>query len=341
MTAPIYQEKTWQYANNSEARTPASVADNAAHFAWYILALLTGNIALRDFDDSAIAGGSVAGKWVIDRTCDSVTAGVLGDGVDHLHIGGAYTLGDWVRAAGGSAHSWAVLHHTGLGFYLCVDFSGSAANQIKLILSKSSFSTGGTATDCPTAANSSGAGTDLPVVHTSTITANRKRAALSTDGNFFILTGFDTLGKFDVFIAGVALAGTRTGEAHNFWIIHEQTNNAPGVPQGAGATILGRSATAGAVTTPGLCALTFVNTTQAVCAVVDGKDATDNALGDSVIVIATYTPKSERGRLVDFSWCPQGVVDSLNGYLIPATGPAEFMRAGFWFVPSNSVSQTM
>ncbi len=344
MTTPIYQSKTWQYANNSAVRTAASVRDAAVHNIWYLCALLTGNVALRDFDDNAIAGGSVLGKWTIEKSSN----GVVQNSSDNLHIAGAYTLGDWVQNTPGNAHSWVVLKSpVSMGpFYLCFDDSESVTYAFGVFMSKSPFTlTAGSLTARPTASNECGAVT-TPVVRNLTISGQgRKRAALCTDGNFFMLEQTDGQGRFSSSFIGATLAETRTNEAHNFWWMNESTNNIPGIPTGNPAALggmFGRDALGtGAAILPGLYWLAGAASGSALSQIISGRDATDNAFGNQAVVVGVTSPASERGRLVDITWCAQGVVDHINGDLIPATGIGEFVRAAYMYFPSNGVMQVM
>ncbi len=344
MTAPIYQSKTWQYANNDAQRTAASARDANAFQAWYLAALLTGNIALRDFDDNAILAGSVLGKWTIEWVSNGVVAGAPGVVGDVLHLASSYSLADWVRANAGSPHSGIVLKSpVSMGpFYINIDDSGSQPYYFQMNMSKSAY-TGGDASNKPTAANESVSG-DMSFARNVAPGAGRKRAGLCTDGNFFCLDSTDGEQRFTTYFIGATLAETRTGDNHNFWVMSETSNNTPGVPFGNPSGLgchLGRSAIAGAIITPGLFMLTNVSNSQQIHAVIPGRDATDHTFSNSSIVIATSTPASERGRLVDFTWCAQGVIDHINGDLVPDVGIGEFVRSGTMYFPSNGVMQGM
>ncbi len=342
MTTPIYQTKTWQYANNVEARTPASVNDNMAHYSWFLKAFLMGDIPMVDFDNAAIDPGDLEGLWTMYSSCNSVTAGSAGDGVDYLG-GATYDATKWVRAAAGVAHSWMVLKSPdAMGpFYVCIDWTGTSANTVKMVMSKSPFSTGGTTTNRPTATNEA-TNADVNLCSASVITANKKRAALCTDGNFFTAMNVDGTARFDTFTCGATLAETRAGDAHNFWLINDHSVSTAGAPNtGQTITIWGRSAIAGAITIPGLCTLYSTASSTAVFATVTGLDATDSLLGNGPIVIMTATPASIRGKFVDFSWAPHGLTNCIVGDLVPISGIGEFMRCGMWFVPSNGVFQAM
>lgn len=361
MTTPVLQTKTWQYATNAGVRTPASVADALAYQAWWIAAFLTGNVALKDFDNNAIAGGSVLGKWTIYSSCDSASAGSPNDGVDHLHIGGAYTPGDWVRADEGTPHSWYVLKSpatlVGGPFYIGINFNGSTAASLSYFMSKSPYITGGTTANKPTASNEAISLANRAATHNATITQGRMRGTLATDGNFVIQHSIDGWAYFDYFLAGCTLAETGTlgtEEQHNFWFLNDFENTSIGQPPGApqmanwqsftsNSHTLGRGPTAG-VLTGGVTLEEPYAGGAAVFAGTWGKDATSNKFRNRQIVLVTTNPNSERGVIVDITLCPRSNTAWLTGDFVPDSGVGqfrEFMRAADFLVPANGVTQVL
>lgn len=99
--------------------------------------------------DSAGAAAAAAGNFTVDYSCDSVTAGTKGDGVDRW---AASTNLVW--AAAGVAHSWIVLAQTGIGasFEVCIDLTNGNVEHAVILMSATGF-TGGTTTNRPTAAD--------------------------------------------------------------------------------------------------------------------------------------------------------------------------------------------
>ncbi len=91
-------------------------------------------------------GIPTSSAWAVDYSCDSVTAGAAGDGVDRW--GDTFDGTKIVRAAAGTAHSWMVLKHASLGYWACIDYSGAADNNVVIAFSKTAF-TGGTTTGRP------------------------------------------------------------------------------------------------------------------------------------------------------------------------------------------------
>lgn len=98
--------------------------------------------------DAANAATASTNNFAVDYSCDGVTAGAAGDGVDRWAIN---TDLDW--AVSGSAHSWTVLKQTALAggtLYVCVDLNSASVNQASVVISRAGF-TGGTTTNRPTA----------------------------------------------------------------------------------------------------------------------------------------------------------------------------------------------
>jgi hypothetical protein len=90
---------------------------------------------------------------VMDYSCNGVTAGTKGDGVDRIA-----TTANIVRAAGASAHTWWVLKFPGIHANAEVLFDFNAApgngNLCTMSVSTSVGFTGGTTTAAPTASDS-------------------------------------------------------------------------------------------------------------------------------------------------------------------------------------------
>lgn len=87
--------------------------------------------------------------WTVRYSCDSVTAGTAGDGVDRW-----IDVGDLVHNTSGNAHSWIVLAQSGLGgLQIVLDYDSGAGGEelVSIIISLSSGFTGGTTTARPTA----------------------------------------------------------------------------------------------------------------------------------------------------------------------------------------------
>ncbi|HSX21505.1 MAG TPA: hypothetical protein VLE97_01870 [Gaiellaceae bacterium] len=158
--------KTWQFnVNNAIVALGSSLADNRR--------------LLRSIKNAMV--GFTTNPWTMRYSCDSVTAGTAGDGVDRWTADANLV---WANA--GSAHSWAVIRQTGIAtnFELLLSCE-TAAGLGQILTAYISFSagfTGGTTTARPTAtdeqvlisaANWSGVSTDV---------ASRWSVMQSTDG---------------------------------------------------------------------------------------------------------------------------------------------------------------
>jgi hypothetical protein len=105
--------------------------------------------AMKDIKDALKTLGS--NPWVVDHSCNSVTAGAAGDGNDRWSA-----ITDLVWNNAGSAHSWIVLKQTGISanFQICIDLNSSVTSHpISITVSPSSGFSGGTTTNRPTAAD--------------------------------------------------------------------------------------------------------------------------------------------------------------------------------------------
>lgn len=94
----------------------------------------------------ALVASLKAGNFTVVRSCDGVTVGAAGDGVDRW-----VDAADLVFAPSGGAHSWMVLQ--GLGFQLLIDLVSPTVlgDQLRIRGSISGFDTGGTVFAAPTA----------------------------------------------------------------------------------------------------------------------------------------------------------------------------------------------
>lgn len=127
--------KTWQYSLRN-----AVVAQGTL--------LATGQRLLRLIKNSMKGFGTL--PWVVQYSCDSVTAGAAGDLVDRWAADA-----NLVWANPGSAHSWIVLRQTGIAtnFEVCIatNSASSSPSAITIAVSPSAGFTGGSTTARPTA----------------------------------------------------------------------------------------------------------------------------------------------------------------------------------------------
>lgn len=138
MALPVLT-KTWQFSVNNTTGAFVTLID--ANRTW-----------VRSVKDALLAFASSA--WAMRYSCDSVTAGSAGDGVDRI-----MTNAGLVWATAGSAHSWMVLRQTGIAtnyelLFSCEPASSAGnttGNSLTLVVSPSAGFTGGTTTARPTA----------------------------------------------------------------------------------------------------------------------------------------------------------------------------------------------
>lgn len=165
--------KTWQFNVNNQTTAQGS-------------ALADSRKTLRGIKDAMI--GFATNPWTVRYSCDSVTAGTAGDGVDRWS---ADTKLVWANA--GTAHSWIVLRQTGIGptYELLISCEGtSATGSLLTILTSISGFSGGSRTARPTATDELTVASSGQWISGSDV-SNRWSVMQSTDGQCTrILVGF-------------------------------------------------------------------------------------------------------------------------------------------------------
>lgn len=158
--------KTWQYTVNQTTGVPASAID--VNRTW-----------IRTVKDALIAFAST--PWTMRYSCNSVTAGAAGDGVDRIT-----TNANLVWASAGSAHSWIVLRQTGIAtnFELLLSCENAHANgtTLMIVVSPAAGFTGGTTTARPTATDEVVLNAAAVAWAAAAVTALRWHLQQSTDG---------------------------------------------------------------------------------------------------------------------------------------------------------------
>ena len=165
--------KTWQFnVNNQTTAQGTGLADARK--------------TLRAIKDAMI--GFATNPWTVRYSCDSVTAGTAGDGVDRWS---ADTNLVWANA--GTAHSWIVLRQTGIGttYELLISCEGaSGSGAILTILTSISGFSGGSTTARPTATDELTVASSTQWLGASDV-SNRWSVMQSTDGQCTrILVGY-------------------------------------------------------------------------------------------------------------------------------------------------------
>ena len=171
--------KTWQFNVNNQTTAQGSVLADCRK-------------TLRAIKDAMI--GFATNPWTVRYSCDSVTAGTAGDGVDRWS---ADTKLVWANA--GTAHSWIVLRQTGIGttYELLISCENSTPSNLTILTSISGFS-GGSKTARPTATDELTVASSGQWLATSDV-SNRWSVMQSTDGQCTrILVGYS--GNFTTLI---------------------------------------------------------------------------------------------------------------------------------------------
>ena len=162
MALPVLA-KTWQFqVNGTLPMLPGSKA-------------LIQNTALVFAIKNGLVGFGTA-PWVVRYSCNSVTAGTAGDGVDRWA-----TVANLVWNNAGAAHSWMVLRQTGIHSTYEILLSLEPLSSTNLIVAQSDVGfTGGTTTARPTATDEYILGTAN--MTPSILTTIRTHFMQSTDG---------------------------------------------------------------------------------------------------------------------------------------------------------------
>lgn len=163
MALPVLS-KTWQFSVNNSTGLPGTALD--INRTW-----------VRTIKDQLLAFAS--SPWAMRYSCNSVTAGTAGDGVDRIT-----TNANLVWANAGTAHSWYVIRQTGIAtnyeLLISCENASASGNVLTIVISPSAGFTGGTTTARPTA-------TDELVINNGTwnasgVLAYRWHMWQSTDG---------------------------------------------------------------------------------------------------------------------------------------------------------------
>lgn len=163
--------KTWQFNVNNQTTAQGSVLADCRK-------------TLRAIKNAMI--GFATNPWTVRYSCDSVTAGTAGDGVDRWS---ADTKLVWANA--GTAHSWIVLRQTGIGttYELLISCENATPSNLTILTSISGFS-GGSTTARPTATDELTVASSLQWIAGSDV-SNRWSVMQSTDGQCTrILVGY-------------------------------------------------------------------------------------------------------------------------------------------------------
>lgn len=212
----------------------------------WCLALLR---SMSNTETTGLLGGTrnAASVWTILRTCDSVSVLVGNNWTGLAALVGNYS---------GSAHSWAVLENTTLGYQFCIDINGPGQG-FRFVMTKiaSPFSTG-TNISAPISANEfqagvygGGLGAITPPIFAGTVGVQTYYFHYTTaaDGQFFTLTNRLNQLNFNCFFAVQKTENAHVNDTDNvFMWMAPATEDARGTPMASysisSPNITGRSA---------------------------------------------------------------------------------------------------
>src|SRR6266545_1076852 len=207
-------ERAWHFSFNN-AFTPATALEESNYTAWAMLSMMVGGL-----------GAFTLGLWTIYTTSDGTApgTGVTGDGVDHLHLLGAFTSGDWLHAAAASPHSWAVLRSptmNGTNFYLLLSFDSASTGNCSFKMALNPFVGGtNTANPVPSPDDSWILQGTAPVGHVGGNTnAHRYAACLSETGDFIWFWTRAGQGKAEGVMAIIAPVGCHPKDQIPIWAV--------------------------------------------------------------------------------------------------------------------------
>lgn len=224
------------YDSYVNALVPESVATYAPWTAnkqvkyagWWLIEALTGTLA--SFTPTA----TPRGKWTVQYSCDGVTAGTAGDGVDRWG-GATFNPDKIVQGDGSNPRSWFVLKSpvdltdTGAYAYMLMVWErpdGADYYQPVIYFSKSAF-TGGSVTARPTAPDewagtprgpgvwySPAGGPSYFIDRTVSGINHYCHLIISTRGDFFFWTSYTGLGTMFSSLFYVRVQDTKTADTH-------------------------------------------------------------------------------------------------------------------------------
>lgn len=136
--------RTWRFQVNQAVAGGGTGTATCQNLMFAIKQSLIGAGA---WTDSTGAGAAAAGNFVVDYSCNSVSAGAKGDGSDKW-----LAAANCVWANAGTAHSWIVLKQAGIGatFELLISLEPGIVDDANFYISTIGF-TGGTTLARPTA----------------------------------------------------------------------------------------------------------------------------------------------------------------------------------------------
>lgn len=267
---------------------------------------------LKEFLKGSVVSGTLQGTrhanslWTCYYSCDSVTAGTAGDGVDRWT-----TYANVVNAASGSAHSWWCGYNAATGIYCLIDVNNTT-NSARISFSFVAY-TGGTTTLGPTSTEGWCAGTTTVDATATTTTFVGDDVVTSThyasfvtsdDGRFLFIAHRAGLGVISSLVGLWPTTGNDPSDTRNWFAFCSA-----GV-SGRGAGVISTMSAAGAfiARTPNNLAVTAGGASGTRFG---GIDWAGNAVGIDAVRSQYPGPKLELASLSPQA-CFRGVFDDIR-----------------------------
>ena len=319
-----------------------------------LFALKTLPLQLKTGTNGTSGAPPAGAAWEMWWSTDGVTAGAMGDGVDHL---GADTFdgAKWVRAAAASPHSGFVLRSPAgicaalpaARFFLIVDWGTPVDSQINIILCKAE-PTGGTVSARPTSTDEC---STLAMTMTDvTVAGHRLHFVTDAVGNFYVAMSRNGNGDAHAFVGILQLEapGLSAGDLFPMVLISECISSGRGSLSGTpfvGST--GATAAGGGTKTrsplnfetyapsSGCGIIWPVSTGFATSTSLNEATGKSDAMACLVLFDGNATSCSIKGTIPD--WYLQNASRAV-GSCEPAAGASERILIGHFWVPNGGVA---
>ena len=348
-------EKPWHFDINRVHPELSTTLRMSQWQLWYMAESLLGNV-----------GGHTLGLWTVYTSCDGVTAGADGDGIDRWGAG-TFDASKMVKAIAGSAHSWMVLKSPDFGggdfYYLILELSFTtnpttlADSQYIAVICKTA-PTGGSTLNRPTSTQQAlcEVANNAAFLNSGNINPQKVHSGLTTDGKqFYMLMSRDNSGTFQFGMSFAYLQNTKTtddfkmvllsivDETYGCW-----TMSNVGTLASVSATVVSKVSAGAAqqssyfVMSPGMIMTSsqsgnFTSTSGTAGDTADGTQYDWPAWLCSTNSISLNTFSGTwtiKGRFGDFGVGPDILGD---GSSAPATGPVDHMLVGAIWVPTDTI----
>jgi hypothetical protein len=335
---PLTQSKTYYTDNDASWSNTTTSTLMMASQVLAVQQALCGTILNTNAPSSAY--------WTVDYSCDGTTAGTAGDAVNRWTDATKV-----IRSSGAVAHSWTVLKHATLGYWLLIDYTGSADYNWKLYISKSAF-TGGTTTAAPTSTVSALCET-ITLWDASDVTAAAGKLSKTVDaaGRFVLLWGKTGAAKAKASMGLVALSGGYVSDTMQdvlFCDVGTTTNPPLHVSQnnwrGSTRSMISRNYNNTVTVACSPLALCPSNASSAdfLGSTMNGVDQQDGRYIDYPVrvgIVQSAATYGDKGLLLDWSWAPYNSSSSTltqNQMALNSGNAPIHVLVGSSWVPWNS-----